>query len=117
MNFNLGDGCNIGIIGTGRIADSQLVPALKQVTGARFWSVLSRDKERAVSFASFHGAEAQYNAFDSLASFLADPALDAVIIATPDGLHAQHAIASARAGKHVLLEKPMATKLEDAREI
>lgn len=117
MNFNIGDGCNIGVIGTGRIANSQLVPALNQVSGARFWSVLSRDKDRAESFAAQHGAKAQYNAFDSLASFLADPALDAVVIATPDGLHAQHAIASARAGKHVLLEKPMATSLEDAQEI
>ncbi len=117
MNFNIDDDCNIGVIGTGRIADSQLVPALKQVNGAKFWSVLSRDKERASSFARQHGAQAQHNAFDSLASFLADPALDAVIIATPDGLHAQHAIASARAGKHVLLEKPMATSLEDAQEI
>jgi len=111
------DSCNIGIIGTGRIADTRLAPALSQVTGATLWSVLSRNKERASSFAKTHGAVAQYNAFDSLASFLADPALDAVIIATPDGLHAQHATASARAGKHVLLEKPMATTLEDAKEI
>jgi len=117
MNLISGDGCNVGIIGTGRIADSQLVPALNQVNGASFWSVLSRDKERAASFAKQHGAAAQHSAFDSLASFLADPALDAVIIASPDGLHASHAIASARAGKHVLLEKPMATKLEDAQEI
>ena len=117
MNFNPGDGCNIGVIGTGRIADSKLVPALKEVSGARFWSVLSRSKERAASFAQQHGAKAKCNAFDSLASFLADPSLDAVIIATPDGLHAQHAIASARAGKHILLEKPMATTLADAQEI
>lgn len=108
---------NIGIIGTGRIANDQLAPALKNVKNARFWSVLSRDKQRAESFAQQHGAMAQHNAFDSLASFLADPSLDAVIIATPDGLHAQHAIACARAGKHVLLEKPMATTIEDARDI
>lgn len=117
MNHDNDDHCNIGIIGTGRIADTRLAPALNQVTGATLWSVLSRSKERAASFAESHGAVAQYNAFDSLASFLADPALDAVIIATPDGLHAQHATASARAGKHVLLEKPMATTLEDAKEI
>lgn len=108
---------NIGIIGTGRIAHTRLAPALQHVNGARFWSVLSRNKERAEVFANQHGAMAPVNAHDSLASFLADPGLEAVIIATPDGLHAQQAIASARAGKHVLLEKPMATTLEDAKEI
>lgn len=108
---------NIGIIGTGRIANDKLAPALQFVEGLRFWSVLSRDKDRAAAFANEHGAKAQTNSFDSLASFLADPSLDAVIIATPDALHAQLAIACARAGKHVLLEKPMATTLEDAEEI
>ncbi len=108
---------NIGIIGTGRIADTRLVPALNQVDGATFWSVLSRDRQRAESFADQHSAQAKYHAFDSLAAFLADPALDAVIIATPDGLHAQQAIACARAGKHVLIEKPIATTVEDAKQI
>jgi len=108
---------NIGVIGTGRIADTRLIPALQHVQGARFWSALSRDQDRALEFALQHGAAAQVKAFSSLASFLADPALDAVIVATPDRLHAQHAIACARAGKHVLLEKPMATTLEEAQEI
>jgi len=108
---------NIGVIGTGRIADTRLVPALLKVKGARFWSVLSREHDRASSFAQQHGAQAPVNAYTSLASFLADPTLDAVIIATPDRLHAQHAIACARAGKHILLEKPMATTLEEAQEI
>ena len=108
---------NIGIIGTGRIAETRLAPALQQVHGARLWSVLSREKCRAIDFSKRFGAVAPTNAFDSLAAFLADPSLDAVIIATPDGLHAQHAIASARAGKHVLLEKPMATSIVDANEI
>lgn len=105
---------NVGIIGTGRIADMQLAPAMQHVTGARLWSILSRDNQRAAEFAGRHGAKAPVNAHTSLASFLADPSLEAVIIATPDGLHAQQAIAAARAGKHVLLEKPMATSLEDA---
>ena len=108
---------NIGIIGTGRIADTRLAPALQHVDGGRFWSVLSRDEDRASSFAAQHGAQAPVKAFSSLASFLADPALEAVIIATPDKLHARHAIACARAGKHVLLEKPMATSVEEAQEI
>ena len=108
---------NIGIIGTGRIADMQLAPAMQHVNGCRLWSILSRDNKRAAEFATNHGAKAPVNAHTSLSSFLADPSLEAVIIATPDGLHASQAIAAARAGKHVLLEKPMATTLEDAKAI
>lgn len=108
---------NVGIVGTGRIAEMQLAPAMQQVSGCRLWSVLSRNTGRAAEFAAHHGAQAPVNAHDSLSSFLADPSLEAVIIATPDGLHATQAIAAARAGKHVLLEKPMATTLEDAQAI
>ena len=105
---------NVGIIGTGRIAHTQLAPAMQYVRGARLWSVLSRDTQRAANFANQHGATAPVNAHDSLSAFLADPSLDAVVIATPDALHARQAVAAARAGKHVFLEKPMATTLEDA---
>lgn len=105
---------NVGIIGTGRIADMQLAPAMQQVAGSRLWSILSRNEQRAQEFAVRHGAQAPNSAHTSLSAFLADPSLEAVIVATPDGLHAAHAIAAARAGKHVLLEKPMATSIEDA---
>lgn len=105
---------NVGIIGTGRIADMQLAPAMQHVSGCRLWSILSRDEKRAAEFAQRHGAKAPVNAHTSLSAFLADPSLEAVIIATPDRLHASQAIAAARAGKHVLLEKPMATSVEDA---
>lgn len=108
---------NVGLIGTGRISETQLAPAMQAVSGARLWSILSRDNRRAAEFANRHDAQAPVNAYASLAAFLADPSLEAVIIATPDGLHAPQAIAAARAGKHVLLEKPMATNVEDARAI
>jgi predicted dehydrogenase len=46
-----------------------------------------------------------------------DPAIDCVSVATPDFAHAEYAVAALRAGKHVLLEKPMATSVEDCRAI
>lgn len=52
-----------------------------------------------------------------LAETLADPATDAVLIATPDHAHREFAVAAAEAGKHVLIEKPLATSVEDARAI
>jgi predicted dehydrogenase len=105
---------NIAVLGTGRIADGQLAPALEQVDGARLWSVLSRDAQRGRAFAARHGAAAANPVHTDLDSLLADADLDAVLIASPDKLHAPQCIAAARAGKHVLTEKPMATDVAEA---
>jgi 1,5-anhydro-D-fructose reductase (1,5-anhydro-D-mannitol-forming) len=102
------------MLATGRIADQALAPALTKARGARLWSVLSRDPERGAQFAEHHGAASPTPAYDDLDALLADPELDGVIIATPDRLHAQQTIACARAGKHVLCEKPLATTLEES---
>jgi predicted dehydrogenase len=104
----------LGIIGTGSISCDALTPAIGEVDGAILWSVLSRDKANAVRFAQEHKAVSPAPAFDDLQHFLSDPDLDAVVIATPDKLHAEQTIAAAAAGKHVLVEKPMATTVEDA---
>jgi phthalate 4,5-cis-dihydrodiol dehydrogenase len=53
--------------------------------------------------------------YDSVAALCADPAVEAVYVATPHQLHAGHAGAAAARGKHVLVEKPMALTLEDCR--
>lgn len=105
---------NIAVLGPGGIAREKLLPALRAAEGARLWSVLSRDRGRAAEVADAFGAAAPEPAFDDLDRLLADPALDAVIVATPDGLHAPMTIAAAKAGKHVLTEKPMTTAPEAA---
>ena len=56
-------------------------------------------------------------AYSSLESMLSHPGLDAVIIATPTTLHAEHAMSAFAAGKHVILEKPIATNLAEAQSI
>ena len=100
------------ILGPGGIADDQHAPAVTAHPGATNWSVLSRSAERGHEFADRHDLQAPDAVHTSLDSLLADPELDGVIIATPDRLHEQQAVAAARAGKHVLLEKPMATSPE-----
>lgn len=100
---------NIAILGSGNIANKVLAPALNQVDGVRLWSVLSRDLKRGSEFARMHGAQADQPAYTDLKKLLIDPDLDAVIIATPDRLHAKQAIECAEAGKHILVEKPMCT--------
>ncbi len=104
----------IGLIAPGGIARRALAPAIAAVDGAVLWSVLSRDAGRAADFAQRHGARSPSPAYADLGAMLADPELDAVLIASPDKLHAQHCITAARAGKHVLCEKPMATEIDDA---
>ena len=104
----------IAMLGTGRIAENKLLPALEKTDQAVLWSVLSRDKARAGEIATRFSAQSANPAHDNLAELLADPELDAVMIATPDKLHSEQAIAAARAGKHVLTEKPMTTSLDEA---
>ena len=99
----------VGIIGPGSIADAHLAPAIVKTAGLALHAVLSRDRARAEAFAQKHGAA---TAHDDLDAFLRE--VDAVVIASPDKLHAQQAIAAAQAGKHILVEKPMATTPEDA---
>ena len=105
----------IAIISTGKIATDSLVPALKAQPDACLWSVFSRDQARAADYARGHGAQAPQPAFDDLDALLADPDLDAVILASPDKLHAPQTLAAAKAGKHDFTEKPMATENADAQ--
>jgi 1,5-anhydro-D-fructose reductase (1,5-anhydro-D-mannitol-forming) len=109
------DPIRIAIVGPGRIADGRLAPALARVDGARLWSVHSRDRERAAAFARRHDAASPTPAYDDLDEMLADPQLDAVVVSTPDRLHAAQSVAAARAGKHVLVEKPMCTDATSGR--
>lgn len=104
----------LAVLGTGGIARSRLLPALMRSEAAVLWSILSRDHGRADEAARSFGAASSEPAHDRLESLLADPDLEGVIIAAPDALHAPMAIAAAKAGKHVLTEKPMAISLEQA---
>ena len=107
----------IAMIATGGIAETALAPAVNAAAGAELWSVLSRDAGRARDFAERHGAASSQPAYTDLDALLADPDLDAVIIASADALHADQCIAAAGAAKHVLCEKPMATAAADAERM
>ena len=107
----------IAMIATGGIADNVLAPAIEHAAGAELWSVLSRDPGRARDFAVRHAAASPEPAYTDLDALLADPELDAVLIASPDGVHAEQCIAAAGAGKHVFCEKPMATSAADAERM
>jgi 1,5-anhydro-D-fructose reductase (1,5-anhydro-D-mannitol-forming) len=84
---------------------------MARANGGKLVAVYSRDQDRADAFAENHAAKAAYSDLDAL---LADSRVDAVFIASPNALHAVQTIQAAKAGKHVLAEKPMATSIEDA---
>lgn len=100
-----------GIISTGRHPDSKMAPAINASEGGYIAAVMSRDLGRAQAFAAKHDA---LSAVDNIESLIEDPNVDAVYIASPNFLHAEQTIKAAKAGKHVLVEKPMALSIVDA---
>lgn len=101
------------LLGTGRHAERSVVAALKSAEGAKLVAVLSRDRARGEEFAAKHGIATVYTALDAL---LRDTEINAIYDTTPDGLHASHAIAAAAAGKHALVEKPLAMSVREGME-
>ena len=99
------------IIGAGMHPHLKIAPAINAAQGGELVAVYSRDQGRGDTFAQNHGAKAAY---DSVEALLKDPRVDAVFVSSPNALHAQHTIQAAKAGKHVLSEKPLATSVEDA---
>lgn len=107
-----GAGVGYGLIGAGYIGEEHL-RRLKGVPGARIAAVAGRDAARTAATAEKYAARAH----PDLAGLLGDATVDVVVIATPHTTHAELAIQALRAGKHVLLEKPVAHRLSQAREI
>ncbi|MEM1270635.1 MAG: Gfo/Idh/MocA family oxidoreductase [Bacteroidota bacterium] len=107
----------IAILGTSNIAETRHAPAIAKLPDVHLWSVHSRNLDSASAFADKHGAQSSTPAYTDLDALLSDPELDAVLVTTPDKVHAEQVIAAAKHGKHVLCEKPMATSLEETREM
>jgi len=103
-----------GLLGCGRIANrhSDLLGG-NRIDGASLVAVCDSVRARADAIASKFGVPAVYEIDD----FLARKDIDAVAVLTPSGMHAAHVIACARAGKHVVVEKPMALRLQDADDM
>jgi UDP-N-acetyl-2-amino-2-deoxyglucuronate dehydrogenase len=103
------DGIGIGIVGCGNVARIH-AQAIERAEGLKLVSVCSRS----MSSAEKLGREFGVPFSADLGEFLANPALHAVTICTPSGTHAEIGCRAARAGKHVLMEKPIDVNLENA---
>ena len=106
-------GLRWGVLGTGRIA-REFARGLAASGTSTLQAVGSRGRESADAFAAENGAA---RAFDGYAGVLSDPHVEAVYVALPNNMHAKWAIAAARAGKHILCEKPFTATAVEAEEV
>lgn len=103
-----------GIIGCGQIAYDRVIPALQLANNCQIVGLSDPDSARLEHAAAAVPGATTHSEIEGL---LARPEVDAVYIATPNYLHAEQAIAAARAGKHILVEKPMARSAAEASEM
>ena len=103
-----------GVIGCGGIADRRTLPGMMLADNAELIAVMDANNELAQS------AKEKYNAqyaFDNIEELLAIPEIEAVYIASPVAFHAQQTEAAAKAGKHILLEKPMTLTSKESQKL
>jgi UDP-N-acetyl-2-amino-2-deoxyglucuronate dehydrogenase len=101
-----------GIIGCGMISNWH-AKAIAQIPQARLIGVTDAVAELRIALAGKY----EVKSYDTVAEMLADPDIQIISVCTPSGLHASLAIEAAKAGKHVIVEKPMALNLKDADQM
>jgi predicted dehydrogenase len=106
------------VVGIGSLAKGQILPALRTTKRSRLVALVSGDPAKARHYARLYGAPEKniynYENYDQMAS---NPDIDVVYVVLPNSMHAEYTIRAAKAGKHVLCEKPMATTVKDAEEM
>lgn len=105
-------GFRVALVGCGRIAKNHF-EALARIEGLTLSAVCDTDPDRAREA----GEQQRVPWFSSYEQMLAEVPSDVVVIATPSGLHPQQGILAARAGRHVITEKPMAISLSAADDL
>lgn len=98
-----------GLIGASTIARQFMIDAIRAQGDGEVSAVMSSSAQRAASYAKENGIPAAFSSLDELLA--AD--IDAIYISTTNELHLEQALAAARAGKHVLCEKPLALTSDD----
>ena len=104
----------VAVLGTGAIAQVVHLPVLSSMAGVKIHAVCDYDKPRAQAIANRFGVPRVPTTDDEVFN---DPDVHGVIICTPNHLHESQAIAALEAGKHVLVEKPLALTAEGARRV
>ncbi|HOF88594.1 MAG TPA: Gfo/Idh/MocA family oxidoreductase [Armatimonadota bacterium] len=108
----MADRVRLGIIGCGMIGSFH-AQVVQDVSSIELVAACDIVPEKAGAVAEQYGVAA----YGAIADLLAHPGLDAVSVCTPSGMHADHGLLAARAGKHVLVEKPMDVWVEKIDEL
>lgn len=103
------------VVGLGKLALGQIIPALRSTKSARLAALVSGHPDKAHRVAAENGLPADviynYENYDRIAH---DPRIDVVYVVLPNSMHAEYTIRAHKAGKHVLCEKPMASTVAEA---
>ena len=102
------------VVGLGHIAQTEVLPAFARARGARLSALVSGEREKREELGRTYGVKQLYG-YDDFDACLASDDVDAVYIALPNDLHCEYTVRAARAGVHVLCEKPMATSEDECR--
>ena len=106
------------VVGLGRLSLEEILPAFAESRRAKPVALVSGSPEKARTVAAQYGIPAgalyDYASFDRIAD---DPAIQAVYVVLPNSMHHEFVLRAAKAGKHVLCEKPMAVSSREAREM
>lgn len=105
---------NIGVLGCGQIAQAAHFESCNKAANARLYAICDVADDLRARMAVMHAPDKTFADYDAM---LADPDLDAVIIATSDAFHVPASIRALEAGKHVLCEKPIATGLPETERL
>jgi len=104
----------IGVAGANGAFGVKHLEALSQIDSVEISAVMATSMEKANTVGDKFSAPKRFDNYDAM---LADPDLDAVILATPTQMHAEQGIKAMEAGKHVLIEIPMADSLADSEKL
>ena len=105
---------NWGILSTANIGLEKVIPAIQNSASSNVLGIASRNAERAAQAAKDLGIQKTYASYEAL---IADPEIDAIYNPLPNDMHVDWTIAAAKAGKHVLCEKPIGLNAQDAERL
>ncbi len=108
----------VALVGLGGYSTGQLGPALRETKFCRLAGVVTGSPAKGARWARDYGfPEKNIYGYETMARIADNPDIDIVYVVTPNALHAGHAIAAARAGKHVICEKPFTTTVAEAETV
>ena len=101
------------VVGAGWISQEAFLPGVAQSGNSSIAAIVTGDLKKGAKLAAFHGIP-QVVAYADYDALLTSDAVDAVYIALPNSMHANYAIRAARAGKHIMVEKPLAVSVAES---